>query len=146
MPASTNATFENIAGYPVSASDVIRIPLDENNGDQEILDTPGVGFKYRVVQLVATLALSNAAGDGDDTATAAFFSGTTALTGAMELAAGDAGASDWTSGSAPMVAVLVLPFNEIGWFETAENEKLKVTTANTAAGINGVLGYIKMPV
>ena len=146
MPASTNATFENIAGYPLSAADVIRIPLNEANGSQQILAAPGVGFKYRVVQLAATCVLSKAAGDGNDSGTATFFSATTALTGAMELSTGDPGSSDWTSGSSPSVAVLVLPFNEMGWFETAENETLKVTTANTGTGINGVLGYVKMPV
>jgi hypothetical protein len=145
MPASTNATFEKIAGYPLSAKDVIRIALDEATGSQVILAAPGAGFKYRVVQLFATACYPKTA-NADGVTTVQFFSAATPLTGAMELSAGSAGVSSYTSGSQPGMCPLILGFNEMGWFETAENEELKVTTTLDVAGVNGMLGYVKMPV
>lgn len=126
IPAGTNligktsVAFDTDAIYQgATARTIGRAIIDAaSSGDNTLLAAQGSGNKIRVHSLFMV---------ADDAVTARFESGAsgTALTGQMSLAANGG---------------FVLPFNPLGWFETAANTLLNLEL-NAAVSVDGSFQY-----
>lgn len=109
----------------------------------------GLTPKYAVIALTATgtivpavatkrirviaLAMTCDALTGDETYTFRTAAAGTAISGAF---------CD-SSGAGPAVESIVLPFSQVGWFETAAGALLELSLAGTTPHANGVLVYVE---
>jgi NAD(P)H-dependent flavin oxidoreductase YrpB (nitropropane dioxygenase family) len=108
---------------PRATQEVKRAVINAASSDNTLVAAV-TGKKIRVLAALFTLA--------GTTPTARFESGTggTALTGVMAPTAG---------------SVIHLPYNPLGWFETAAAELLNLELTGTSPSAQGVLVYAEVP-
>lgn len=113
---------------PIHATDYVQNSIEELPGKFKAIALTGSGDLVDAVtgRKIRLLALW---GHGTTSGTIKFQSGaTTDLTGAAKVADGSA---------------LILPFNPMGWFETAVAEKLNAVLA-TMTAFNGAMLYVEV--
>ena len=123
MALSTETSLAEWGNYPVGAGGGQKFVKVAQGATAAALTLVAAvaGIKYRVLAAVLSATQS-----GGTTPTVKFVGGTTDIMGPI-------------SAGAASVPYFVLPYSEVGWCETGDNEALKLTS--TTDGFQGVVVY-----